>query len=432
MLARNPPPPVTSVLVKPAGADCNLACDYCFYRPKTALYPDTPRPRMTAAVLESFIGQYMRLAGPNPSFGWQGGEPGLMGLEFYQRVVELEQRLGLSGQVVGNGFQTNATFIDDDWACFFSRYKFLLGVSLDGPQDLHDAHRLTLGGAPTWERVMQSIEVLRKHRVEFNILCMITQESVTQPEKLYRFFRQHDLRYLQFIPLVEPEKRDGAFFPGTPSVASGEKGSVPLFSEAYGEFLCRMFDQWTSEWPPEVYIRDFDDLLAVYAGQPMPSCIHQDRCGQYFVVEHNGDVYACDFMVEPEWLIGNLTQQPLAELLSSPRFRTFAARKGLHDPQCQACRWLSLCHGGCQKHRLITSTSVAAPSYFCEAYQRFFQHSRRRFRRLADELTGRHRLAAKASSKPKPAARSSASSPGRNDPCPCGSGRKYKLCCLGK
>lgn len=260
---------------------------------------------------------------------------------------------------------------------------------------------------------MQSIEGLRNHQVEFNILCLVTQESVTQPEKLYRFFRQHDLRYLQFIPLVEPADR-------------------PLTPDAYGEFLCRMFDEWTSEWPPEVYIRDFDDLLTVYAGRPMPSCIHQDRCGQYFVVEHNGDVYACDFLVEPEWLLGNLTQQPLAEILSSPRFRTFAARKSLYGAPCQACKWLTLCYGGCQKHRLIASASIASPSYLCEAYLRFFQHSRRRFRRLADELTGRRRPAAKASSRPKAAAQSSASSPGRNDPCPCGSGRKYKFCCLGK
>ena len=416
MLSSDPSPRINSVLVKPAGPDCNLACDYCFYRPKSALYPDTPRPRMTTRVLASFIGQYMRLAGPNPSFGWQGGEPALMGLDFYRTVVELEQRLGLSGQVVGNGFQTNATLMDDDWARFFCEYRFLVGLSLDGPQDLHDGHRLTLGGAPTWERVMRSLEVLRRHRVEFNILCMVTRESVDQPEKLYRFFRSHELRYLQFIPLVEAENGPAA---------------NPISPEAYGEFLCRLFDQWTNDWPPEVYIRDFDDILSVYAGRPMPSCIHQDRCGQYFVVEHNGDVYACDFMVEPEWRLGNLVEQPLAEILASAHFRTFAARKGMHQAQCQACRWLSLCQGGCQKHRLITSASVAAPSYFCEAYQRFFQHSRRRFRRLADELIGQKRAPARVSPRPNREGTAGAS-PGRNDPCPCGSGKKYKLCCLGK
>jgi serine-type anaerobic sulfatase-maturating enzyme len=418
MLSTSPAAPINSVLVKPAGADCNLACDYCFYRPKRDLYPDTPRPRMTHKVLEALIGQYMRLAGPNASFGWQGGEPGLMGLDFYRQVVELEQRLGFPRQVVGNGFQTNATFIDDDWARFFADYKFLLGVSLDGPQDLHDRHRLTLGGAPTWERVVRSTEVLRRHAVEFNILCMVTQESVTEAERLYRFFRQNDMRYLQFIPLIEPGPE--ALQPAPYSISP----------EAYGEFLCRMFDQWTSDWPPEVSIRDFDDLLTVYAGQPMPSCIHQEECGRYFVVEHNGDVYACDFMVEPEWRIGNLLETPLAALVTSAHFRTFAARKAAHPPRCLECTWLALCRGGCQKHRLITSTSVASPSYFCEAYQRFFQHSRRRLRRLADELTGRDRPRPRASKPRKPAA--AGGSPGRNDPCPCGSGKKYKLCCLGR
>ena len=419
-----PTQPAYSVLVKPAGPDCNLACDYCFYRPKMELYPDTKRPRMSTVVLESFIGQYMKLAGPNPSFGWQGGEPGLMGLDFYKTVVDLQQRLGQSGQVVGNGFQTNATFIDAEWARFFNAYKFLIGVSLDGPQELHDHHRLTLGGAPTWERVMQSTEVLRKYGVEFNILCMVTQESVEQPEMLYRFFRDRDMRFLQFIPLVEP---------GPEPLTVADSSITP---EQYGEFLCRMFDQWSREWPPECYIRMFDDFLTVYAGHPMPSCIFQDQCGKYFVVEHNGDVYACDFMVLPEWYIGNLTQQPLAELVETKRFGTFGRRKAAHKPECRECKWLSLCHGGCQKHRLITSNSVASPTYFCEAYQRFFQHSRRRLRRMADEVTGRSKskVSTAGGSPPqkKKAKAKTDGSPGRNDPCPCGSGKKHKHCCLGK
>jgi len=425
MRPTSPQPPITSVLVKPAGADCNLKCDYCFYRPKAGLYPDEPRPRMTEATLETFIRQYMLLAGQNPSFGWQGGEPGLMGLDFYRAAVEFQKRHGRSGQAVGNGFQTNATFIDDDWATFFAAYKFLIGVSLDGPQELHDKHRMTLGDAPSWERVMQSIATLRRHGVEFNILCMVTQDSVTQPETLYRFFRDNDLRYLQFIPLIEP---------GTEPLTPADHSITP---EAYGEFLCRMFDQWSREWPPECYIREFDDFLTVYAGHPMPSCIHQEECGNYCVVEHNGDVYACDFMVTPEWWIGNLTVTPLADIIASPKFRTFARRKSIHPPQCVECQWLHLCRGGCQKHRLITSDTVASPTYFCEAYRRFFQHSRRRLRRMADELTGKRQGTgerargtgtAKSSQKKPPLA----DEPARNDPCPCGSGRKFKHCCLGK
>ncbi|HJN16843.1 MAG TPA: anaerobic sulfatase maturase [Armatimonadota bacterium] len=412
-----------SVLVKPAGPDCNLDCDYCFYRPKAELYPDVERPRMTTSTLETFIRQYMQMAGPNPSFGWQGGEPGLMGVDFYRTVVDMQKRYGRTGQVVGNGFQTNATFIDNEWARFFAAYKFLIGVSLDGPQDLHDLHRPTLGGGPTYERVMKSIEVLKYNGVEFNNLCMVTKESVTQPERLYKFFRDHDMKYLQFIPLVEPGAEPGSLNP------------MSIIPEEYGEFLCRMFDQWSREWPPECYIRMFDDFLTVYAGHPMPSCVFQNECGRYFVVEHNGDIYACDFMVTPEWWMGNLTVTPLAEILSSAQYQTFARRKDSHKPQCQACQWLDLCHGGCQKHRLITSDSVASPTYFCESYKQFFAHSRRRFRRMADEITGRSkRQQAVTSATPKRKAKADApdDGPGRNDPCACGSGRKFKHCCLGK
>jgi len=424
MSAPQPPSQFNSVLVKPAGPDCNLACDYCFYRPKAGLYPETPRPRMTTATLEAFIRQYMKLAGPNPSFGWQGGEPGLMGLDFYRQVVEFQKFHGSPGQVVGNGFQTNATFIDSDWARFFAAYKFLIGVSLDGPQDLHDLHRPTLGGGPSWERVMKSIDTLNYNGVEFNCLCMVTQESVTQPERLYKFFRELDIRFLQFIPLIEPG-------PEPNSVAE-----MSITPEAYGEFLCRMFDLWSREWPPECYIRMFDDFLTVYAGHPMPSCVFQEECGRYFVVEHNGDIYACDFMVTPEWWMGNLTITPLAEILSSPQFQVFARRKASHKPKCRDCQWLHLCQGGCQKHRLITSDSVASPTYFCESYQRFFKHSRRRFRRMADEVTGRskrqHRVTQDTPKPPKKAAASDGPEPSRNDLCPCGSGRKYKHCCLRK
>lgn len=403
---------INSVLIKPAGPDCNLACDYCFYRPKKALYPGTPLHRMTTATLEKLIGEYMRLAGPNPVFAWQGGEPALMGLEFYQEAVELEQRLGLPGQVVGNGFQTNGTLLDDDWARLFAEYSFLVGISLDGPQELHDFHRRAPDGRGTWELVMAGIEALRRHGVEFNVLCMVTRESAGQPEKLFRFFRNNEMHYVQFIPLVEPGPE-----PLSPAAFS-------ISPEEYGEFLCRLFDQWAAEWP-EMHIREFDEFLTAYAGQPQVSCTFQETCGSYCVVEHNGDVYACDFMVEPQWKIGNITRQPLGEILASPLFAEFAARKTILSAECKACEWLFLCHGGCQKHRLITSHSVAAPSYFCEAYQRFFKHSRRRYRKLAEQLA-QGRLAAARGALTDTARRVH---PRPNDPCPCGSGRKYKHCC---
>ena len=254
-------PPISSILIKPAGPDCNLACDYCFYRPKAVLYPDGPPVhRMTEAVLEAVVGQYMSLAGPRPVLAWQGGEPTLMGLDFYRAAVEFEQRLGKPGQVVGNGFQTNGVLLDDEWARFFARYKFLVGVSLDGPRELHDLHRRDASGAPTFERVMRGIDALRRGGVEFNVLCMVTRESVGRPEELFEFFLAKDLRHLQFIPLVEP---------GAEPLTAAEFSVAP---EDYGEFLCRLFDLWAGEWPPPLGIRIFDELLSAYAGQPAPSC----------------------------------------------------------------------------------------------------------------------------------------------------------------
>jgi len=410
-------PPLTSVLAKPAGADCNLACDYCFYRPKKALYPEAPEPRMTTAVLQKLIGEYVHLAGPNPVFAWQGGEPALRGLDFYREAVQLQQRLGLPGQVVGNGFQTNGTLLDDEWAEFFAGYRFLVGVSLDGPKEFHDAHRRGADGEGSWERVIRGIQSLRRHGVEFNVLCMVTQESVRYPERLFRFFADEDLRYVQFIPLAEP---------GTKPL---QAAAFSIRPEEYGEFLCRLFDQWASEWPPALHIRDFEEFLTIYAGRPQVCCTFQETCGAYCVVEHNGDVYACDFMVEPRWKIGNLVGQPLGEILSSPLFAEFAAQKTRLGEQCKICKWLQLCHGGCPKHRLIAAPTVAAPSYFCEAYQQFFRHSRRRYKRMAE------RLVSQAAGRPWPGVNGASyrdKAPHRNDPCPCGSGRKYKHCCMGR
>ncbi|MCX7599749.1 MAG: anaerobic sulfatase maturase [Armatimonadetes bacterium] len=403
------------MLVKPAGADCNLACDYCFYRPKKVLYPDAPCPRMTTSTLEKLVAHYMGMAGPNPIFAWQGGEPALMGLDFFRQVVELQQRFGRPGQVVGNGFQTNATLLDDGWARFFADYSFLVGVSLDGPQGLHDAHRRTPDGQGTWAAVMAGIEALRRHGVEFNVLCMVTQESVRQPEKLFRFFRHNEIHYVQFIPLVEPGPE-----PLSPAPFS-------IGAQEYAEFLCHMFDQWAAEWPA-MHIREFDEFLTVYAGRPQISCTFQETCGSYCVVEHTGDVYTCDFMVEPQWKLGNLVEQPLGEILTSPLFEEFAGRKTVLSDKCKACEWLALCHGGCQKHRLIRSRSVAAPSYFCEAYRRFFRHSRRRFRKLSDRIV--QQQSPSRVSSPKQVG--SQGAPSRNAPCPCGSGTKYKHCCLGR
>lgn len=370
-------PTLTSVLVKPVSADCNLACDYCFYRPKAALYPESRRHLMDEAVLETLIADFMALSGPQVSFAWQGGEPLLAGLDFFRKVVRLQQRYGRPGTLVGNGFQTNATLIDEAWARFFQEYRFLVGVSLDGPPEVHDHYRRSRTDQPSHARVMEAIGWLRRCQVEFNILVLLNPLNVVQPRELYRYFREQDLRYLQFVPCVEPDP------------ATGRAADFSITPEQYGTFLCETFDLWISEGMQAPYIRMFDDLLAVYLGYEAPCCLFQRECGQYVVVEHNGDVYACDFFVEPEWFLGNLVETPLAEIVASAKAREFRLRKRRLAAACQSCEWQFLCYGGCPRHRTALQPEISRPSYFCESYRRFFAHSRPGFLELKKRIERR-------------------------------------------
>jgi len=278
----------------------------------------------------------------------------------------LQATLGRSGQSVANGLQTNGIVLDDEWGQFLAEYRFLIGLSLDGPSEVHDAYR----GKGTHAQVLKAIKSLRRHEVEFNALVMVTPLSAARADDLYAFFERHRLRYLQFIPCAEMDPQTGQL----------AEFSVPPAD--YGEFLCRMFDRWASEDPPKTYIRLFDDLLAVYRGYQMPSCSFRDACGDYVVVEWNGDVYACDFFVDPEWKLGNLLETPLSEMVGSPRWVQFRRRKGRHTGRCKTCGWLSLCHGECPKYRL-NAGDESGPSHFCEAYRRFFAYSQKRFFELA-------------------------------------------------
>lgn len=405
-----------SLLVKPASADCNLACAYCFYRPKSALYPQTSRHRMSDEVLAKMISEYMSLVGQHASFGWQGGEPLLMGLDFFKKVVYYQQMYGRAGQIVANGFQTNATLIDDDWARLFKRYNFLVGVSLDGPADIHDYYRCSTAGQPSYDRVMRAIDILKLHGVEFNILVLVNERNVSQAKELYNFFVERGMRYLQFIPCIEKD-------PITKQAAD-----FSIKPEEYGKFLCDLFDAWMGDGMPSTYIRLFDALLMDYAGVGQPLCQFQERCGSYVVVEYNGDIYACDFFVEPEWCLGNLMEISLEQILRSDRYKEFSERKSWHTQACQQCRWLSICHGACPKHRTVLGNSVEHPSYFCPAYKTFFEYSHQRFIDLSRRALEKQRGSSVESSKPSEKRKKV----GRNDPCPCGSGKKYKRCCMGR
>ena len=372
------------ILIKPTSADCNLRCEYCFYLPKLQLYPDATCHAMPPEVLDSLIRQYMQMSGEHPSFGWQGGEPTMLGVDFFRRVVALQAMHARRGQAIANGFQTNGILITDEWARLFRRYNFLVGLSLDGPQHIHDHYRHDPRGRGTWEQVMATVEVLRRNEVEFNILCMVTAHSAEQAEAIYDFFLRHNLRFVQFIPCVERDPETGQFAPYSAS------------PRQYGEFLCAIFDRWSAETPPKTYVRDMDDLLMWTMTGETPTCIFRQSCGDYLLVEHNGDVYPCDFFVEPEWKLGNLMETPLREIALSDRFEEFRRGKSCHTGRCAACEWLPNCHGGCQRHRYAVGGpgnpvgpngwDTTQPSHFCKAYRMLFQHSQGRLRQMAREM----------------------------------------------
>lgn len=360
-------PTLSSVLVKPVSADCNLACGYCFYSPKAALYPGTRRHRMGDGVLREFISQFMALSGDRAAFCWQGGEPTLAGLDFYRRAVEYQSLFGAPGQTVENSLQTNGTLIDEAWARFLRRYRFLVGVSLDGPPELHDHYRRDHAGRPSYERVMRGIGWLRRHGVDFNILVLLNRVNVDHPKEVYDFLLSQGFRFLQFIPCLEVDPE------------AGGPARYSITPEQYGRFLCAVFDEWTREGVPQVYIRDFEDILFAYVTGEAPSCTYSRECGKYVVVEHNGDIYACDFYVEPRWFLGNLTKQPLEEIVAGERFAEFRARKPKMAQSCGDCPWLPYCRGGCPRHWTVLGLDR---NYFCPSYKMLFEHSHPGFLRL--------------------------------------------------
>ena len=352
-------PSTISVLVKPAGPDCNLRCTYCFYRQKTGMFPETKQHRMKDSTLENLIAQAMAAGSDLAMFSWQGGEPTLMGLDFFKRVVELQGRHMLPGQVVTNAFQTNATLLDRQWADFFREYNFLIGVSIDGPPGMHDHYRRDEKRVGSHARVMQSIRTLLDAGCEVNTLTLVNDRNARDPGRVYDYLLETGVKYFQFIPCVEP----------------GPEGKPEFYSvspEAYGDFLCALFDRWLDS-SMDVSIRDFDELLNIFNGQPTNSCIFQERCGGYFLVEHTGDVFPCDFFVLPRWKLGNLNETPLGEMKSSPKLKEFGDQKTILAQECRDCPWLGFCYGGCLKHRGVLHLDR---THFCESYKRLFEHAK--------------------------------------------------------
>ena len=408
------------VFIKPAGARCNLACHYCYYLSKEQLYAAEKEHRMPQDVLETFIVQHIA-AGDDPTiyFSWHGGEPTLLGLDFYRTVVALQCKHLPPGRRIGNGIQTNGTLLDETWCRFFAAEGFTVGVSIDGPQDLHDLHRLTRGGKSTFEQTLRGLALLRQHHVPFEILCVVNADNVRQPLRVYRFFKELGAQYISFLPLVE-------WLPGKREAVS--ECTVP--AEAFGDFLCAIFDEWVAQDIGKVKVQIFEEAARPAFGQEHTLCIFRRTCGGVPVVEHNGDFYACDHFVDEAHRIGNIMEHSLAQLLDSPAQLAFGHAKQDALPRyCRTCPVLDMCNGECPKNRFITTPdNETGLNYLCAGYKRFFTHCRPFVEQIA--ALWRQQTGVRAHPpNPSDTARSKVKV-GRNDPCPCGSGKKAKHCCM--
>lgn len=367
---------LTSVLVKPAGPRCNLHCAYCFYLEKAALFGGEASYRMSEDILRNMIKQVMWQSGRNLAFGWQGGEPTLMGRSFFERAVEYQVRFGQPGQTVGNGLQTNGILINEEWALFLRDAQVLVGLSLDGPAHIHDKYRRFRNGQPSWQYVARARDILLNKGVDVNALIVVNDYSVHYAQEIYDYHKSSGVNHMQFIPCVEPDPLD-------PTKAA----DYSVDADSYGAFLCDLFDLWRQDFHngrPTTSIRWFDSLFYTYVGFAAPECTLLKECGVYLVVEHNGDVYSCDFFVEPKWHLGNIMTARLDEMLNSPRQDKFGKEKTKLPPECLACQWLTHCWGGCPKDRQ-SDVRNAGSNHFCRSYIKFFEHADAAFEKLAEE-----------------------------------------------
>ncbi|MBQ5655714.1 MAG: anaerobic sulfatase-maturation protein [Bacteroidaceae bacterium] len=367
------------VMTKPAGAHCNLACDYCYYLEKQKLYQNGEKHVMSDQLTEVFVREYIQSQfGREVNFTWHGGEPMIRPLSYYKKVVRW-QRQYAEGKTILNCLQTNGTLLTPEWCRFLHDEGWLVGISIDGPQNMHDAYRMKRNGAPTWEKVMQGIEMLDRYEVEWNAMAVVNDITAARPLEFYRFFRDElECRYLQFTPVVERIHRhqDGRHLA---HVMDGEEYAVAPFSvtpEAWGEFLCTMFDEWYRNDVGEMFVQTFEATLANWAGVTPGVCSLSDWCGHAAVMEHNGDIYCCDHFVFPEYYLGNIRNRGILDMLNSEKQMAFADMKTKGLPaQCHKCQWQFACHGECPRNRFVkTRDGEPGLNYLCEGYRRYFEH----------------------------------------------------------
>ncbi|MCL5998592.1 MAG: anaerobic sulfatase maturase [Chloroflexi bacterium] len=420
------PPAAFHIMLKPRGAICNLDCKYCYFLSKEMLYPGS-RFRMADDLLEAYTRQYIEAQRvPEVTFAWQGGEPTLMGLDFFKRAIEYQRKYCKPGMRVFNALQTNGTTLDAEWCRFLHDNDFLIGLSLDGPRELHDTYRVDKGGKPTFERVMAAARLMQQHQVEFNILTTVHAANAGHPIEVYRFLRDEvKTRFVQFIPIVE-RANDTGFQEGDQVTKRSVTG------RQYGDFLIAIFDEWVRHDVGRVYVQIFDVALAAWLGQRPGLCIFDETCGQALAMEHNGDVYSCDHFVEPRHKLGNIVDIPLIEMVSSPQQWRFGQAKRDSLPRyCRECEVRFVCNGGCPKDRIrYTPEGEPGLNYLCEGFRAFFNHIDPAMKFMAAELRARRppaNIMRHLAQQDAELQRRFATAR-RNDPCPCGSGRKFKQC----
>ena len=423
------------LLAKPTGAVCNLDCSYCFFLSKEMLYPGS-RFRMADELLEEYLRQLIEAHKqvPEVTIAWQGGEPTMMGLEFFHRSVELAEQYLKPGQQASYTIQTNGTLLDEEWAAFFKENGFLVGISIDGSREMHDAYRVNKGGRGSFDQVMRGLKFLREAEVEWNALTTVHARNGDHGREVYRFLRDEcQARFIQFIPIIErvAEATDGEvpWSSWLDRPLYEQKGELvtnrSIGAEQYGRFLIEVFEEWVRHDVGKVYVQLFDVTLANWVGEPPGLCVHSETCGLALALEHTGDLYSCDHFVEPRYKLGNIRETHMLELVASPQQRQFGLDKRETLPRyCLECDVRFACHGGCPKDRFTrTPDGEAGLNYLCPSFKAFFHHVEVPMRFMAERL--------QVGEAPADIVQFYAAEDakrGRNEPCTCGSGRKWKHC----
>lgn len=399
------------VMAKPIGPKCNLRCDYCFYLDKTLLFDPLTDFRMSDEVLATFVKQYIHSQpGPEVAFSWQGGEPTLLGIDFFRRVTSLQREYLPKGWSCSNAIQTNGTLLSKEWAHFLAEERFLVGLSVDGPQSLHDLYRKTADASSTWSKVKEAAGLLKQAGTDFNILCVVNKSNGERPHEVYQAFKALGADFIQFIPLVELAEE-------------GQISHKSVSGPVYGRFLIQVFNMWLTEDMGKVYVQLFEEALRAWMDMPSTLCVFSQYCGRQLIVEHNGDVYSCDHYVRPANKLGNLLTRPLIEMVNSTFQQEFGRQKADLPQTCQNCEVLFACRGGCPKNRQDKLNTL------CLGYKQFFTYVKPFMQQMAACLKQGKQVSA--INQELTTLLEQLWNVSRNDPCPCGSGQKYKKCCLG-